>query len=350
MKSVNKNECIYYSVPAWITKYWADDKGHVKFIMKDFDDKSDESDVDYLFQESVEIYDGPKDTDDFDPFLSPVIEKALTALAEGDCTNLNRKNISIYIYASCQYNANFRSIGRCRNVMRDNSGLIKEYARKGKLDYILMLLLTCLRHTDEMDTAIKEAVENVPLYLDLTPLLVSAPDDSAFVLPDCPVLFFNFLNPTRKVESLNLEDYYGTVFLLPLSPRYALCLYDSYTYRIMKEGDRAVFSDDDMLLINSLLVRRSSTVAYTETEKFPASLISELREREIPEEKDRELSVFAVRNRAIPKMHDLRDFTNEMRSFDDIEHYSENYGSLSERDNAIRLAYAYQILKESKSV
>ena len=347
MKSVNKNECIYYSVPNWITKYWADDKGHVKFIMKDFDDESDESDVDYLFQESVEIYDGPKDTDEFDPFLSPVMEKSLTALAEGDSTNLNQKNISIYIYASCQFLANYKSFGRCRQVMRDNSGLIKEYTRKGKLDYILMLLLSTLRHTEEVEREIKLAVENVPLFLDLIPLLVEAPEDSAFVLSGCPVLFFNFLNPSLMTQSPNAEDYYGAVFLLPLSPHYALCLYDSYTYKIIRKGDRAVFSDDDMLLINTLLTGDSSTVAYTETEKFPASLIPELRNREIPEEKDRELSVFAVRNRAIPKMLELRDFVGEMRRFDDIEHYMDNYGYLSERDNAIRLAYAYQILKES---
>ena len=347
MKSVERNECIYYSVPPYITRFWTDDEGKVKFIMKDFDEESDECETDYLFQESVEIYDGPKDTDDFDPFLSPVMEKALTALAGGDVSNLNQKNISIYIYTSCQFNANFRSIGRCRNIMRDNSGRIKDYTRKGKRDYILMLLLTCLRHTDEVETAIKTAVENVPLFLDLTPLLVSAPENSAFVLPDCPVLFFNFLNPSKKVESMNLEDYYGILFLLPVSPRYALCLYDSYTYKIMKKGDRAVFSDEDMLLINSLLVRSSSTVAYTETGKFPVSLIQELRNREIPEEKDRELSVFAIRNRAIPKMHDLRDFVCKMRRFDDIEHYMDRYGALSQRDNAIRLAYAYQILKES---
>ena len=344
MKSVNKNECIYYSVPPYITRFWADENGKVKFFSKDFDDELDECDYEALYQESVEIYDGPKDTDTFDPFLRPDMEKKLTALAEGDVTGLNQNNTPVYLYVSSQFNVNFRAIGRIRFVLKDNKSLIKQYGRKGRLDYILEALLITLRHTDEVAIEMRMAVENLPIILDLKPVLVGAPEGTAFVLSDFPLLYFNYLNSNQRRPLLNDEDYYGVVFIVPLSPCYALCLYDSYTYKIKKEGDRVVFSDDDMLLLNTSLMNNGSpTIAYTETEKFPVSLLQGLRHKETSEE----LSVLGIRNRALEKTDELRPHVSEVRKFDAIEHYSENYGSLSERDNAIRLAYAYQILKES---
>lgn len=344
MKSVEKNECIYYSVPPYITRFWADENGKVKFFSKDFDDELDECDYEALYQESVEIYAGPKDTDTFDPFLRPDMEKELTALAEGNVTGLNQNNTPVYLYVSSQFNVNFRAIGRIRFVLKDNKSLIKQYGRKGRLDYILEALLITLRHTDEVEMEMRMAVENLPIILDLKPVLVGAPEGTAFVLSDFPLLYFNLLNSNQRRPLLNDEDYYGVVFIVPLSPRYALCLYDSYTYKIKKEGDRVVFSDDDMLLLNASLMNNGSpTIAYTETEKFPASLLQGLRHKETSEE----LSVLGIRNRALEKTDELRPHVSEVRKFDAIEHYSENYGSLSERDNAIRLAYAYQILKES---
>ncbi len=345
MKSVEKNECIYYSVPTYITRFWTDEKGKVKYIFRGFDDEEGECDPADIFQEPVEIYDGPKDTDEFDPFLRPEMEKALTALAAGDETGLSQRNTSIYLYVITLFNVNFWQLGRSLFVLGENTELLGEYYKKGKLRHMIDVLLTTVRHTDEVEMEMTRAVEDMPLILDLKPLLVEAPGDSAFVISDSPLLFFNFLNPDNTTEPFGAEDYYGTVFITPLSPRYALCLYDSYSYKIRRENGRAVLTDDDMLLINTLLVSDFPNVAFRETMKFPSSLLPALRKKKILL-KNCELSLFLLRNRALEKSKNVREYVMNVLSYDNEEHYTDFYGGLSRRALEKRLEHAYKILED----
>ena len=185
----------------------------------------------------------------------------------------------------------------------------------------------------------------VAFGLDLKAVILEAPDEIHFALGMNPVFFFNpseielFENqPLPLIQN-------GVAVFLPLSPKYAVCLYDGGFYRVRRTEGRGMLDTDDVILINAIMAHGSGECIFSPTEKFDGEYYAHIYDSvgdDVYEYQNVTFSVFRVLASAYSVTESIRDFCKSIFKYD-LSINENGYGEMTKEQFLKRLAYAMSL-------
>ncbi len=154
---------------------------------------------------------------------------------------------------------------------------------------------------------------------DLSAAVLEAPPEIDFALGMNPAFIFNPAdNPIFGRTTMPLSGN-GVCAILPLSPRYALCLYDSRCLRVRTTEGRALISVDDAVLFNTVMARSGISLVFSATEQYGDEYYSHLYESigsDIMETKNPSFSFIRVLAAAFDIDYPEREYSEALLRYD----------------------------------
>ncbi len=149
---------------------------------------------------------------------------------------------------------------------------------------------------------------NCMYVLDLECVTLSSPDTAEFVLGDNPLHLGNLVNPDTLGFTDSRFQSWGTFFILPLTPHRALCLYDSYSYKVRQKDGTVELNEEDVRSLNSCIFQRSNTVVITDGTSDTSDSLSP--------DANPSFSFLGIRARAFETEMRIRDFDYDFMQYD----------------------------------
>jgi hypothetical protein len=159
----------------------------------------------------------------------------------------------------------------------------------------------------------KESELAIPYIMDLSMTRLEAPDGVDFMLGESPMFLFNLLDRDTVFDVFLPFGYTGTILFMPVSPKYAVCLYDRKAYSL----DSQVLSISDVEKYNAVILSTGSFPLIHDVEK-QAPYYGHSRELSgsEPSVEDFSLSVFSLRNGVTPGDCDYRYYVRHVMDYD----------------------------------
>ena len=227
----------YHYIPARIVEEWADEEGFVSAVVIEDDGvKLAEKPYDELFTGKFETETADAAEEDLESFTTPAYSASLESLMREDADIDNNP----FWAASLLVTEMLLKIPSSHIVPGK-----EEDEEKSKMT--LESLIEC----DERSWYWRDEL------IDLKYDIVEAPEDSFFLLGDNPMYI------GRRGESVrSLVTGEGAFFLIPLTRKKAVIVFDSTVYSTYVDKDkRIVLSPGDVDMINRSIMKRSRTVA-----------------------------------------------------------------------------------------
>lgn len=178
-----------------------------------------------------------------------------------------------------------------------------------------------IRNIDEDDLCVKlkcpalpfiaVAQKALPLIIDLEMKLLINRSAIDYVTSDNPAVFYNQLFQEKNLSRGFGWGEYGIQFIIPISPRIAICMYDSEVYDIK---ENILSSDSTINKLNQLFLNNSDELLVfkydgdTEEKKVKLNYINSLVERrEYPIVQDGDGNMVTFSNKQIVGKHDLSE-------------------------------------------
>ncbi len=251
-------------VPSYIVRAWSEDGRNVRYNTA-YDDRVFSSPIEDMYVETLRRK-GDADPDYTPSLFSPSLVKAVTRLSSGDPTGYVESFFDVLVFVMEEYLANPNSYGRFCTLMAE------EVKKRGKmpnsavsaeqLSQEAVRKMNRERTTEELAVEMHQGFLFASYILDLTPLLVKAHDALGFLLSAYPLLYGN---PYNRAAFNDLDYPYarkGAVFFMPVSPEYALCLYDSDVYFVNSKNGTLTLSREDTLLLASYAINVSDNIIF----------------------------------------------------------------------------------------
>lgn len=151
----------------------------------------------------------------------------------------------------------------------------------------------------------------LPLVIDLEMELLINRSTVDYVTSDNPAVFYNQLFQEKNLSRGFGWGEYGIQFIIPISPRIAICMYDSEVYDIK---ENILSSDSTINKLNQLFLNNSDELIVfmyggnTEVKKEKVNYINRLVERrEYSPVQDEDGNMITFSNKQIVGKHDLSD-------------------------------------------
>ena len=159
----------------------------------------------------------------------------------------------------------------------------------------------------------KESELAIPYIMDLSMTRLEAPDGVDFMLGESPLFLFNLLDRDTVFDVFLPFGYTGTILFMPVSPKYAVCLYDRRAYSLESQ----VLSLSDVEKYNAVVLSTGSFPLIHDVEKQAPYYghFKELSGSE-PSVEDFSLSVFSLRNGVTPGDCDYRYYVRHVMDYD----------------------------------
>lgn len=297
-----EEKLLYSHIPEMITDNWADGNGNVRVVL------SGESGVKEIRAEAVFseflIDDFSKDEAEAPDPMDEMIERLIDGDNDGDSLRM-RYAASDLIMSF--YHCAPAGRGRLQDFSLTHRDEILKKHENGSLESFISEFLRTERKFSDVTAASIKGTVNCLLLLDLAVTFVEAPSSCSFVLSDNPFCMGNFLSPDPRTTPEMKYTLYGTFFILPLTPKRALCLYDDYVYKLRKTDGRIVLTPDDVERLNTYLMANGTK--YVVPEDFPyADDIPEKYRAGEGEAEISSLSVFQIRARGVEVEGEVREY------------------------------------------
>ena len=293
-------------IPREITRAWSEDGKAVGYLSKG-DGTVHTAAVEDMFTEDI-ILDCPEDELESWMTFSDVLSFIEDA-GKGIChdtieTRLLASQLVFFMYQCVPDGDGIADYCARIKGVRDSTGtsavfrsLLKDFRKKKRTASLL-------------EDLAKFKEFNCMYVLDLECVILSAPDTVEFVLGDNPLHLGNLVNPDTLEFTDSRFQSWGTFFILPLTPHRALCLYDSYSYKVRQKDGTVEVNEEDVRALNSCIFRRSSTVVVTDgTTDIPDSLSPD---------GNPSFSFLGVRARAFETEMRIRDFDYDFMQYDAV--------------------------------
>lgn len=163
----------------------------------------------------------------------------------------------------------------------------------------------------------------LPLVIDLKMDLLINRSTINYVTSDNPVVFYNQLFQEKNLSRGYGWGEYGIQFIIPVSPRIAICMYDSEVYEIKEKtlkSDSTINKLNELFLDNSdkLLVFMASGDNKEKNENL--NYINNLiKKREYQSEQYEECNLITFRNIQITGKHDMSDIFEIKQKFKEMK-------------------------------
>ena len=159
----------------------------------------------------------------------------------------------------------------------------------------------------------KESELAIPYIMDLSMTRLEAPDGVDFMLGESPLFLFNLLDRDTVFDVFLPFGYTGTILFMPVSPKYAVCLYDRRAYSLESQ----VLSLSDVEKYNAVVLSTGSFPLIHDVEKqAPYYGHSKELSGSEPSVEDFSLSVFSLRNGVSPGDCDYRYYVRHVMDYD----------------------------------
>ncbi len=327
---MKKGEYVYTFVPDFITRKWSDDDSLIRIIGQETLSVRTE-DYREIFQEGY-ITEGSSDSLDlWVLFDEKELEDNLLKVEEGDYSLLDTMARDLASLASMLFYANPLSWWRLVRLMAKDGGKFSKIKDDEKRWEYVFKELTTPRDSEALGEVNEMAHFMAPYMYDLKPILLEAQIGSSFVLGCTPLVVMNFF--TDPMEEPDVAFFHnGAVLYIPISPQYAVCLYDSFVYKPKKTDGRILLTKDEVFDINRYVAAISSQLIFRPDEKCDEEYYINLvktategdynkKEFAIPEFRimSRAYDVEELATRIYPGLLNVYDASKKVVSFDERE-------------------------------
>lgn len=255
----------YNYVPSYIVRSWADENDIVKYNTA-FEEEIYVAHVEDMYlEELTNVRNIDPEGSDYFTFR-PLVE-AMLSLSKGDTSPFENDLSDITVFLMFAYYTNPYGFGRFSSYLEEE--VIKrgiEYLSPEESEEISEIVRAKLRETRDVVDLLRmqsQAFLMAPYIMDLKPVLVEADRGMGFFLSSSPLLFGNPYNPAVFSDIVEPYTRRGAVFFMPLSPAYAICLFDRTVYKTNETDGRVVLSEEDTKFMNSFLINLADDICYT---------------------------------------------------------------------------------------
>ncbi|MCI9140976.1 MAG: DUF4238 domain-containing protein [Lachnospiraceae bacterium] len=182
------------------------------------------------------------------------------------------------------------------------------------------------------------AQQCLPLVIDLKIDLLINRSAIDYVTSDNPTIFYNQLFREKNLSRGFGWGEYGIQFIIPISPRIAICMYDSEVYN-MKE--KILCSDSTINKLNELFLNNSDELIVfmydgdDEAKNEKSGYINRLVKRRIcPPVQDEDCNMISFSNKQVVGKHDLSDIFEINQKFKEMSISNHSKEEIEERLNA----------------
>ena len=194
--------------------------------------------------------------------LESLFASALEKLKTGNINLSKEEDSSVKLFMVFQWNRTPEAVEKIDEFMTQSlKELVKNSSMfdskiKSHIDYLKMKL------TQPHDFLFGTSMDIAYTLADLKLSLIENKDET-FVIGQSPVCVLNPLLYEIKYEyGLSGLGEKGAVVLMPISPRYIVVLYDSLSYRLIKENGIIVPSEKDINLFNYCQFLKTTECIY----------------------------------------------------------------------------------------
>lgn len=318
-------------IPSVITKEWSEDGSTVKYIKKSGLSEG-ESLIDEMFTETFVLDYGYKNEDED---LISIFEsfEFFDDVKNGDKEALKNNEANIAYLLASQYYLNRNSRGAFDVYKQNNEEKVNAVKSDDELIKVLVEVFSRTRgYSERAYSMFLIAMKGMYLF-DLKCTHLLAGENTSFFMGDQPMVMMNSLGKSENLYN-NPFCFHGLIMLMPVSPKVAVCIYDDSVYKIKKKDGKTVLPREDVGFINRYIADSSDKVIYRESEKnekdWVISLLKEDEDRNDLE--DNTLSVFRILASSLDLTpNTLRDYCEELLSYDAEQLSEENFSSMDER-------------------
>ncbi len=337
----------YDYVPYYIVRNWADKAGKVKYNAA-FESVIYTSDAREMYLENL-TNNHSLDAEGSDYFTYAPLVEAVLKLSRGDSTPFRGNLFEIATFLMFCYYTDPVGYGCLSSIMLEELLRVEDLSSisKEEREVIADRAKERLRETRDVEKLLKaqgEAFMMAPYIMDLKPVVVEAGSPMGFFLSASP-LFFG--NPYNKYAFNDIPEPYsrrGAVFFMPLSPRFAICLYDGDIYKVNKTEGRVFLTEEDTSLINSYTINAADDVCFTCSEEEYMSF-KEKNFKGLYEVNSFNPSFLKVKNKLPEDKDAKREIVELMTSYDnDALGRMEEPKVITQEFHQKRMKYLYSIL------
>ena len=255
----------YNYVPSYIVRSWADKNDNIKYNTA-FEMETHIAPYSDMYLEEL-TNDGGLDPEGSDYFTYRPLVESIIRLSKGDTTPLSSNLFDIAVFLMFGYYTNPCGYGRFSSYLGDEvtkRGITTLLPQEG--DEISEIVRERLCETRDVLNLLKsqsEAFLMASYIMDLKPIIVEADAKMGFFLSASPLFFGNPFNPSAFHDIVEPYTRRGAVFFMPLSPSYAVCLFDRTVYKMNETEGRVILSEEDTRLINSYSINVADDICYT---------------------------------------------------------------------------------------
>ena len=249
-------EYTYTYVPDFITEKWSKDGSSV-MLLDARDCSVIEDDFRNIYWEKYFISKPVEEITNHVLFDEKKLVDNLNKVVNGDYLLLETIEKDIAALASMLFYTNPFSPWRMSRILAEEKNIKDEV----KAYEYLYSAIKSGRNTSELIDARYMSSFMAAYMYDLKPALLEAPSGSSFVLGYNPLLTLNFFECEKINPSVSFFRN-GTIMFITISPKYAVCLYDSFVYRPKKTDGRIVLSKKEVLDINMYMMSGGSDIIF----------------------------------------------------------------------------------------
>lgn len=261
---MKRDEYRFNYVPSYIVRAWSGDGRSVRYNTA-YEDEIFSSPVEDMYVEALKV------TGDLNPDVMPMLTlpsvvNTVTRLSCGDKRAYEEGFFDVLLLIMEEYFSNPRSYGRFTGIMSEEVGKRKKAGDSApnaeELSKEAVRKMDRERTTQELVVELNKGFMYAAYILDLMPVLVEADDEMGFLLSSCPLLFGN---PYNRAAFNDLGFPFarkGAVFFMPISPKRAVCLYDSDVYFVNEKNGRISLSLEDTLLLAGYAINVSDNIIF----------------------------------------------------------------------------------------
>ncbi len=257
---MKSKEYSYAYVPDFITSKWSVDGKSVSSISQSATGVERE-DYREIFREGYIIKGRSGEIKQKALFDEKKFEENLLKIENGDYALLDSMSRDIALFASMLFYSNPLSWWRLFRMIMDDDGRIAKIRDDEKRFKNLQDGINMPRNTEALAEVLATSSFMAPYMYDLTPILLEAPQGSSFILGCTPLVVMNFYAFSEEgLDTSFCEN--GAVIFIPLSPKYALSLYDSFVYKPKKTSGRILLTNDELFDINRFICLFNSLIVF----------------------------------------------------------------------------------------
>lgn len=333
-----ENATLMEYIPHEIVAGWSDDGENIKYLDLDKIDEVSECGIDDLFLEYF-IIDCAHTSNETEESLFSLTRECINRLKNGDTKVLEEEKHRWAFLIASQYFLYPFSPGGIEIYMKRNSDKI----RKAESEEALMELASkeyerTRKLSERYHSEFISIVTGMYLW-DLKTTLLYAPETSSFALGEAPLVMMNYFNNTDTY--FNPFSYHGVILILPITPKMAVCFYDSEVYKVKKTEGRALLADEDVDVINTFIAEYSTKVLFSRNEKNDENYIRSLLkdEEKVKRVADYNISIFRFLASSLDiESGSLREYPDALMHYDDEHDEDDDDKYLSDRtDFALNL-------------